>query len=108
MSLAIRPAPRRCGSLVIAALVVLLIGGWVGWRWLEANVFNLGVEDAGQATVDRAELLSSVRAFELVTVKNGYDSNSHTAFKKRLNAGFTKLPLPGWVAGWLTVNSHDN
>lgn len=95
------PSPLRVVGwlLVIAALVVLLIGGWVGWRWLEANVFNLGVEDAGQVTVDRAELLSSVRAFELVTVKNSYDSNSHTEFKKRLNAGFTKLPLPGWVAG---------
>ena len=69
------PSPLRVAGwlLVIAALVVLLIGGWVGWRWLDANVFNLGVEDAGQVTVDRAQPLSSVRAFELVTVKNSYD-----------------------------------
>ena len=95
------PSPVRVAGwlLVIAALVVLLFGGWVGWRWVNSNLFSLGVEDAGQVTVDRAQLLSSVQAFELVTVKNSYDSNSHTEFKKRLNAGFTKLQLPGWIAG---------
>ncbi|MEO6045162.1 MAG: DUF4230 domain-containing protein [Tepidiformaceae bacterium] len=95
------PSPVRVAGwlLVLAALVVLLFGGWVGWRWVNSNLFSLGVEDAGQVTVDRAQLLSSVQAFELVTVKNSYDSNSHTEFKKRLNAGFTKLPLPGWIAG---------
>ncbi|MEO6398360.1 MAG: DUF4230 domain-containing protein [Tepidiformaceae bacterium] len=91
---------RAAGWLLVAsAVVVLIYGGWVGWRWVNDNLFSLGVEDAGQVTVDRAQLLASVRAFELVTVKNTYDSSSHTAFKKRLNAGFTKIPLPGWVAG---------
>jgi len=50
-------------------------------------------------TVDEAELLERVQAFELVTVKDTYSSQSHTEFKKRLNAGFTKVSLPGWVAG---------
>ncbi len=32
-------------------------------------------------------------------MKNTYDSSSHTDFKTRPNAGFAKVPLPGWVAG---------
>ena len=95
------PSPLRVVGwlLVISTLVLLLFGGWVGWRWANSNLFSLGVQDAGQVTVDRAQLLSSVQAFELTTVKNSYDSSSHTDFKKRLNAGFAKVPLPGWIAG---------
>lgn len=84
---------------VLSTLLVLTVGGYVGWNWMHDHIFSIGIEDAGQVTVNQASLLEQVRTFELVTVKDTYDSRSHTAFNKRLNAGFTKIGLPGWVAG---------
>lgn len=105
---AVRPAVRgprfspwrAAGWLtLLATLVGLALTGYIAWRWLESNIFSVGIEDAGTVTVNEAQLIESIRSFELVTVKNTYDASSNTDFKKRLNAGFTKISLPGWVAG---------
>ncbi len=84
---------------VLSTLIVVSVGGYLGWNWMHDHIFSIGIEDAGQVTVNQASLLEQVRTFELVTVKDTYDSRSHTAFDKRLNTGFTKIGLPGWVAG---------
>lgn len=83
----------------VSTLLVLTVGGYASWTWMHDHIFSIGIEDAGHVTVNQASLLEQVRSFELVTVKDTYDSRSHTAFNKRLNAGFTKVGLPGWVAG---------
>lgn len=91
---------RAAGWLTLLATVAgIVLTAYMGWRWLDSNIFSIGIEDAGTVTVNEAELIESIRSFELVTVKNSYDASSNTDFKKRLNAGFTKIALPGWIAG---------
>jgi len=83
-------------SLVIVGLAV--VGGIFTWRWFD-SFGGVGIENAGSTTVDQAELVERVRAFELVTTRDTYDTNSNTEFHKRLNLGITKMDLPGFVAG---------
>jgi hypothetical protein len=91
---------RAAGWLaLLGTLVFMALTAYVSWNWLNAHIFSIGIQDAGQVTVNEAELLQRVQAFEIVTVKNTYDSRSHTEFKKRLNTGFTQVSLPGWIAG---------
>lgn len=91
---------RAAGWLtLLGTLAVIGLTAYVGWGLLDKYLFSLGIEDAGQETVNEAELLAQVQAFELVTLKNTYDTESQTEFKQRLNAGITKIGLPGWVAG---------
>lgn len=84
-------------SLVIVGLAV--VGGIFTWRWFDNSFGGVGVENAGTTTVDQAELVERVRAFELLTTRDTYDTNSNTEFHKRLNLGLTKFDLPGFVAG---------
>ena len=105
--IAVRPAAtggfspgKAAGWLgLIGMSVLLLIGGFVTWQWVDDHILSLGVEDAGSTTVNQAELLERVRTFELVTTKDTYDTNSNTDFHKRLNLGVTKFGLPGFIAG---------
>ena len=91
---------RAAGWLMLlGTLAVMGLTAYVGWNLLDKYLFSVGIEDAGETTVDQAALLEQVQAFELVTLKNTYDTQSHTEFKQRLNAGITKIGLPGWVAG---------
>lgn len=85
--------------VVLGVAVLALIGGIVSWNWLDGHFFSIGLEDAGSTTVDQAILLDRVRAFELVTAKDTYDTRSNTDFRQRLNLGVTKFKLPGFVAG---------
>ena len=80
-------------------LVLLVIGAVASWQWLDTRFFSIGIEDAGSTTVDQAVLLERVRAFELVTTKDTYDTQSNTDFHKRLNLGVKKFGLPGFLAG---------
>ena len=88
---------RSIGPL--GAVILVAFVAYLGWRWVDSNILSLGLEDAGEVTVDQAVLVEQIRAFELVTVKDTYDSRSRTDFQQRLNTGFTKIGLPGWVAG---------
>ncbi len=104
---AARPSPiptfnftRSAGN--IAGVVVLLfavLGGFVAWRWVDGNLLGIGLEDAGATTVDEAQLVERVRAFELVTTRDTYDTRSNTDFHKRLNLGVKTFGLPGFLAG---------
>ena len=93
--------PGRAASwlLLLSTLAMLIIGGFVSWRWFEEHLFGMGLEDAGTTTVDQATLLESVRSFELVTRKDTYDTRSNTDFHQRLNLGVAKVGLPGFIAG---------
>ncbi len=101
------PAAARAFSPFRAAGWVALLGtialvafsGYVTWRWVDDHVLTLGVEDAGTTTTNTVDLVERIRAFELVTTKDTYDTRSNTDFKKRLNLGVTKVGLPGFVAG---------
>ena len=85
---------------VLAGLTfVLVVGSLASWQWLDSHFFSIGIEDAGSTAVDEAVLLERVRAFELVTTKDTYDTRSNTDFHKRLNLGVTKFGLPGFLAG---------
>lgn len=91
-----RPLARL---LLIPAVLLTVIGGYVSWNWLDDHFFSIGLEDAGQTTVNEATLLESVRSFELVTRKDTFDTRSNTDFHQRLNLGVTKIGLPGFLAG---------
>lgn len=91
---------RAAGWLsLLGATLLLLIGGWASWNWMDEHFFSIGLEDAGSTTVNQADLLERVHAFELVTAKDTYDTKSNTDFHQRLNLGLTKFNLPGFVAG---------
>ena len=65
----------------------------------DAQRGRAGLEDAGATTVDEAQLVERVRAFELVTTRDTYDTRSNTDFHTRLNLGVKTIGLPGFIAG---------
>jgi hypothetical protein len=102
-----RPLARRDGSIaragvwffVIASFMLLALSGVATWRWVDRNLLHWGVSDGPTETVNHAELLERVRAFELVAVKHTYAGDAHVDLTKVLNAGPVRLSLPGWAAG---------
>lgn len=91
---------RAAGWLVLlGTIAMLLFGGYMTWRWVDDHLLSIGIEDAGTTTVNTTELVERVQAFEMVTMKDTFDTASNTDFKKRLNLGLTKVGLPGFVAG---------
>lgn len=105
--LAARPAAvptfnftRSAGNVAgVVVLVFAVLGAFVAWRWVDGNLLGIGLEDAGQTTVDEAQLVERVKAFELVTTRDTYDTRSNTDFHKRLNLGVKTIGLPGFIAG---------
>lgn len=93
--------PAKIGGLIILLTSMLLLGlsGLVAFRWIDGNLLHWGVEDAGEARVNHAELLARVRAFELATVKHTYASEAHIDVNKAFAAGPARISLPGWLAG---------
>jgi hypothetical protein len=71
----------------------------MAWRWADDNVLHWGVEVAHETTIDHAELLSRVRAFEMVTVKHTYEGNASIETEEVLKAGPKQVTLPGFIAG---------
>jgi hypothetical protein len=91
---------RAAGWLTLLATAAFIaFGGYLTWRRADDHIFSLGIEDAGTTTVNHAELLERVQAFELVTTKDTFDTRSNKDFHKRLNLGLTKVGLPGFLAG---------
>jgi hypothetical protein len=105
--LAARPAAvpsfkftRSAGNVAgVVVLVFAVLGAFVAWQWVDGNLFGIGLEDAGQTTVDEAQLVERVKSFELVTTRDTYDTRSNTDFHKRLNLGVKTIGLPGFIAG---------
>ena len=83
----------------LASLLLLGLSGLVAWRWVDANLLHWGVDDGRTTTVDEAQLLERVRAFELATVKHTYAGEAHIEAAKVLNLGPKQWSLPGAVAG---------
>ncbi len=83
----------------LASLMFLGLAGVVTWRWLDRNVLHWGVEAGRTETVNHAELVQRVRAFELATVKHTYQGEAHIDAGKVLAAGPVRRSLPSWVAG---------
>jgi len=101
--------PGRTAGWValVGAVLLIAIGGFTSWSWLDDHLFSVGLQDAGTTTVNQAVLLDRVRAFELVTAKDTYDTSSNTDFHQRLNIGVMKFSLPGFIAGQeLDVKAH--
>jgi len=95
-----RAIMRGLSTAVTLGIVGLaVVGGIFTWRWFDDSFGSVGIQEAGTTTVDQAELVERVRAFELLTTRDTYDTNSNTEFHKRLNLGLTKVDLPGFVAG---------
>lgn len=91
---------RAAGWLaLLGTLALLLFGGFLTWRWVDDHILSIGIEDAGTTKISQTELVQRVQSFELVTLKETYDTSSNTDFKKRLNLGLTRIGLPGFVAG---------
>jgi hypothetical protein len=86
---------------VLSAVLLLLLGGLVGRRWVESNLLRAGVDEVaqGRPAVSHAELLQTVRAFELATVKQTYTGTARLDTVATLAAGPRRVTLPGWVAG---------
>ena len=86
-------------GLSLALISFAALGAFLSWRWIDDNILSLGIEDAGTTTVNTAELAERVQSFELVTMKDTYDTRSNKDFHQRLNLGLTKVGLPGFIAG---------
>lgn len=86
-------------SFSLASILMLGVAGMATYRWLDSNLFHWGLADSKPTSVNQAELLQKVHAFELVTVKNTYQSQSHRSISDILNAGSIHVTLPGWLAG---------
>lgn len=85
--------------VLLSTIALVAFSSYVTWRWVDTHVLSIGVEDAGTTTTNTVDLVERIRAFELVTTQDTYDTRSNTDFKKRLNLGVTKFALPGFVAG---------
>ena len=89
-------------ALLIASLVLLVtlsVSAFLAWRWVDRNVLNWGTKDQPAETVNHAELLRRVRAFELATVKHTYDTQAHVEVNKVFDAGPSRVPVPAFIAG---------
>jgi hypothetical protein len=86
-------------GLSFALIAFAALGAFLSWRWIDDHILSLGIEDAGTTTVNTAELAERVQSFELVTMKDTYDTRSNKDFHQRLNLGLTKVGLPGFIAG---------
>lgn len=100
--------PHRGGSSVgkagvwfftMASLMLLVLAGIVTWRWVDRTFLHWGIEDGATRTLDHAELLERVRAFQLATIKHTYEGQSHVEADKVLAAGPARVSLPNWAAG---------
>jgi hypothetical protein len=89
----------RPSLFTIAALAAMAFTSFMAWRWLDANVLGLGINDGETTVVNQALLLEKVRAFEVVTIKHTYQSNASIEASKDLNVGLTDFGLPSWLAG---------
>ncbi|MGI8552936.1 MAG: DUF4230 domain-containing protein [Dehalococcoidia bacterium] len=105
----VSPVPRSRGvwSIVKAVLVgctllsvLAVVGAGVAtWHWVDHNVLSTGLTAGRTQTLNQAELLDRVRAFQLVTVKQTYAGQTHRNVAEVLNAGSRHIPLPGLLAG---------
>jgi hypothetical protein len=90
----------RLPSLVtIASLVSIAFVALLTWRWFDANVLSLGINNGETTVVNQAQLVEKIRAFEIGSVKHIYKGNAQVDASKELNAGFTDIGLPSWLAG---------
>ena len=83
----------------LAALLSMLLLAFMAWRWVDGNIFSLGIRDGKTTMINEAQLLEKLRAFELATVKHTYQSNASLNAGKDFNAGVTEVGLPSWLAG---------
>ena len=83
----------------LAALLSMLLLAFMAWRWVDGNIFSLGIRDGKTTVINEAQLLEKLQAFELATVKHTYQSNASLNAGKDLNAGVTEVGLPSWLAG---------
>lgn len=92
---------RRVGmwSFALGSVMLLVLASLVTWRWVDSNLLHWGVDDGQTETVNNAELLERIRAFELATVKQTHATQSRIEAEKVLNAGPMRVSLPGWAAG---------
>jgi hypothetical protein len=92
---------RRAGmwSFALGSVMLLVLASLMTWRWVDANLLHWGVDDGRTETVNGAELLEQIRAFELATVKQTHATQSRIEAEKVLNAGPMHVSLPGWAAG---------
>jgi hypothetical protein len=92
---------KRAGlwSFALASIMLLALASVVTWRWVNGNLLHWGIDDGTTQTVNGAELLERIRAFELATVKQTYASQTRIDADKVFNAGPVHVSLPGWAAG---------
>ena len=46
--------------LLLALLMLVVLGGWTAWRWLDANLLHWGIGEGRTTVVDSAELLDAI------------------------------------------------
>lgn len=96
-----RVQPARVGAwfFALASVMLFVLAGAVTWRWLDRNVLHWGIEQGQTETVNSAQLLERVRAFQLATVKQTYAGQARIDATKTLAAGPVRVALPIWAAG---------
>lgn len=86
-------------AICLLSLVIMGAAGLVAWHWASETLLHIGAQSAGTTFVDRSELLQEVRAFQLITIRETYASQTTENLAEVFNAGSTTMPLPGWLAG---------
>jgi hypothetical protein len=69
------------------------------WNWVDRNLLHWGLEDTRTSYVNQAELLKTLQAFEVVSIKQDYRAAAKIDVDKSLRAGPASVGLPGWLAG---------
>jgi hypothetical protein len=87
-------ALKWSGVLGAATFVAVLT-----WNWLDDNLLHWGIEDDRTSYVNDAELLRTLQAFEVVSIKHDYRASAEIEVDKSLRAGPARVGLPGWLAG---------
>jgi hypothetical protein len=94
------PGKVAAWAFLLSIIVLFGVSAFMAWRWLDQNALQWGVEEARETTtIDRAELVRRVRAFELTTVKHTYNAETSIAAAKVLNAGPVHVTVPGLISG---------
>jgi hypothetical protein len=83
----------------LAAVLLVLLGAYVAWRWIDANLLNWGIQDGETTVVNTTDLMERIQAFELVTVKQTYQAHAAVDVSKVFSAGPARVSLPSWAAG---------